>query len=130
MARGIPHGGDRPFGEEDIEFFACVGSSLGAALRRGLGVLPPAGGDAYEPSATGALVLGADLRLVSMTAGARAWVGAFPLAELFAAWGMLPAVIYPLATRVRAGGAVAQAPEPPCGLERNGSDVVRQRLSG
>jgi hypothetical protein len=54
-------------------------------------------------------VLSADLRVVSVTAGARAWVGAFQLADLFAAWGMLPAVVYPLATRVRAGGAVAQA---------------------
>jgi DNA-binding CsgD family transcriptional regulator len=102
-------GGDRSFAEEDIEFLACAGSSLGAALRRGLGVAAPAGGDASGPSGTGVLVLSADLRVVSVTAGARAWVGAFPLADLFAAWGMLPAVVYPLATRARAGGAAAQA---------------------
>jgi DNA-binding CsgD family transcriptional regulator len=102
-------GSDRPFGEEDIEFFECVASSLGAALRRGLGVVTPAGEDASEPSATGVIVLSADLHMVSVTAGAHAWVGAFPAAELFAAWGMLPAVVYPLATRVRMGGAAAQA---------------------
>ena len=101
-------GGDRPFGEDDIEFLACAGASLGAALRRGLG-LTPTGADSPGPSATGVLVLSADLRVVSVTAGARAWVGAFPLADLFAAWGMLPAMVYPLAARVRVGGAAAQA---------------------
>jgi DNA-binding CsgD family transcriptional regulator len=101
--------GDRPFHEGDLEFLASVGSSLGAVLRRGLGAAPPATGDASELGSTGVIVLNADLQVVSVTAGALAWIGAFPLADVFAAWGMLPAVVYPLATRARAGAAVAQA---------------------
>jgi len=54
-------------------------------------------------------VLNADLRVVDTTAGARAWIGAFPAAGLFAAWGMLPATIYPVATRARAGKAATGA---------------------
>ena len=71
--------GDRPFHEGDLEFLASVGSSLGAALRRGLGAAPPVTGDASELESTGVIVLNADLQVVSVTAGARAWIGAFPL---------------------------------------------------
>jgi DNA-binding CsgD family transcriptional regulator len=100
---------DRPFREEDLEFLASIDSSLGAALRRGLGEVPPASGDVPGPGSTGVIVLNADLQVVNMTAGARAWIGAFPQAVVFAAWGILPAVVYPLATRARAGRAAAQA---------------------
>lgn len=82
-------GGDRPFGEDELEFLATAGSALGPALRRGLGFMPPRKGTA-TPSATGVIVVNAGLDVVSATAGARAWIGAFPLAWLFAAWGMLP----------------------------------------
>jgi DNA-binding CsgD family transcriptional regulator len=101
--------GDQPFREEDLEFLGSVGTSLGAALRRGLGVSPPGRGDVPEPGSTGVIVLSADLQVVSLTGGARAWAGALPLADVFASWGILPAVVYPLAVRARAGGAAAQA---------------------
>jgi DNA-binding CsgD family transcriptional regulator len=102
-------GGDRPFGDDELEFLANAGSALGPALRRGLGCMPPPGKDASTPSTTGVIVLNADLKVVSATAGARAWIDAFPLAWLFAAWGMLPGTIYPVATRARAGAAGARA---------------------
>jgi DNA-binding CsgD family transcriptional regulator len=46
-------------------------------------------------------VLDPNLMLVSSTAGARAWIDALPSARLFAAWGMLPSVVYPAATLAR-----------------------------
>jgi DNA-binding CsgD family transcriptional regulator len=102
-------GSDRPFHDDELEFLATAGSALGPALRRGLGFMPPPGGNASTPGATGVIVLNADLKVVSATAGARAWIGAFPLAWLFAAWGMLPGTVYPVATRARAGAAEARA---------------------
>jgi len=101
-------GGDRPFQDDDLEFLANAGPALGSALRRGLGFTPPGRGTA-EPSTTGVIVLNADLRVVGATAGARSWIDAFPLASLFTAWGMLPATIYPVATRARAGGGATEA---------------------
>ncbi|MCP9486061.1 MAG: helix-turn-helix transcriptional regulator [Gaiellaceae bacterium MAG52_C11] len=62
-------------------------------------------GIVVEPSPPGVLVLDRDLRLVSSTAGARAWIDALPSAGLFAAWGMLPSVVYPAATLARLGTA-------------------------
>ena len=100
---------DRPFRDRDLEFLATAGPALGAALRRGLGFTPPPDREAAKPSTTGVIVLNADLRVVDTTAGARAWIGAFPAAGLFAAWGMLPATIYPVATRARAGKAATGA---------------------
>ena len=47
------------------------------------------------------MVLDPNLMLVSWTAGARAWIDALPSARLFAAWGMLPSVVYPAATLAR-----------------------------
>jgi len=94
---------DRPFRGGDLEFLASVGPALGAALRRGLGFTPLPDRDAAKLSTTGVILLNADLRVVDTTAGARAWLGAFQAAGLFAAWGMLPGTIYPVATRARAG---------------------------
>jgi DNA-binding CsgD family transcriptional regulator len=45
------------------------------------------------------------LRPISWTAGARAWIDVLPSAKLFAAWGMLPSVVYPAATLARTGTA-------------------------
>ena len=101
--------GDRPFHDDDLELLASVGPALGSALRRGLGFTPPPDRDAPTPSPTGVIVLNADLGVIDATAGARAWIDAFPQAALFAAWGMLPATIYPTATRARAGRAVTGA---------------------
>jgi DNA-binding CsgD family transcriptional regulator len=100
---------DRPFHDDDLEFLASTGSALGSALRRGLGCIPPPGGAVSKSKTTAVIVLNANLAVVSATAGARAWIDAFPLARVFAAWGMLPAVVYPVATRARAGITEARA---------------------
>jgi DNA-binding CsgD family transcriptional regulator len=86
---------DRPFDEDDLELLAAVGPSLGSALR----------GTSYPPSLEmpnhrppGVIVLDRELRIVSLTAAARAWIETFPSAEIYAAFGMLPAMVYPVAT--------------------------------
>ena len=99
--------GDRPFDDDDLELLASAGSTLGAALRRGCTAAAP--GSAHEPAAPGVIVLNPDLSVASRTAGARAWIDALPAAGLFAAWGMLPAIVYPVATRARGGQAAAGA---------------------
>jgi DNA-binding CsgD family transcriptional regulator len=94
---------DRRFEAADLELLAQVGPSLGAALRRraaDIGV-----GAVTDPRAPGVLIVDRELNLVSQTASARGWIGSLPAASLFAAWGMLPAVVYPAATRARAGEA-------------------------
>jgi DNA-binding CsgD family transcriptional regulator len=102
-------GAEPPFAERDLELLAEVGPCLGAALRRSL-VLDGRRGDA-PTSPSGVLLLDADLRPVSWTAAARAWVDALPAAELYAAFGMLPAMVYPIATIARSGNGS-------CALER------------
>ena len=102
---------DASFAEHDLELLAQVGPTLGSALRRTLGgvsrEIPAA------PSSPGVVVLDPDLRAVSWTAGAREWIDAFPGAGLFAAWGILPATVYPVAAlaRSRNGSADARALE-------------------
>jgi len=94
---------DRPFEEHDLELLAAIGPCLGSALRRS--VMTAATGTIAPPSDPGMLVLDHSLRLVSWTASARAWIDALPSAWLFAAWGMLPSVIYPAATLARSTDA-------------------------
>ena len=96
-------GGDRSFEVRDLELLAEVGPSLGSALRRR--VMDASDGVVVEPSPPGVLVLDRDLRLISSTAGARVLIDALPSARLFAAWGMLPSVVYPAATLARLGTA-------------------------
>jgi DNA-binding CsgD family transcriptional regulator len=97
---------DRPFEEQDLELLASLGPSLGSALRRhALGV-------SREPSVErppGVLVLDASLKLRSWTAAAREWIDTLPAARLNAAWGILPTVIYPAATRARSGAGADRA---------------------
>lgn len=100
-------GSDRRFEDADLELLANIGPCLASPLRRG--VTHANEGDALAPSPPGVLVLDRDLMVVSWTAGARAWIDALPLARLFAAWGMLPAVVYPSAARARSGSAAAGA---------------------
>jgi hypothetical protein len=50
-----------------------------------------------------------NLRLVSWTAGARTWIDALPSARLFAQFGMLPSVVYPVATLARTRRSAAGA---------------------
>jgi DNA-binding CsgD family transcriptional regulator len=99
--------GDPPFGEHDLALLAEVGPSLGSALRRrvdGAGQGPVA-----PPSAPGVIVLDGELQPISWTTGARSWIDAMPLAPLFAAWGMLPAVVYPVAALARVADAATGA---------------------
>jgi DNA-binding CsgD family transcriptional regulator len=90
---------DASFAEHDLELLAHVGPALGSGLRRTVGdasrEIPAA------PSSPGVVVLNPDLRAVSWTAGAREWIDSLPLAGLFAAWGILPASIYPVAALAR-----------------------------
>jgi DNA-binding CsgD family transcriptional regulator len=100
---------DRMFDEDDLELLAHAGASMGSALRRtsiGQGAT-----SAAEPRPPGVLVLDRELRLVSSTAGARAWLDVMPAAQIAAMFGILPAVIYPAATlaRTRSDGHGAQA---------------------
>ena len=99
------------FAQDDLELLAQVGPMLGSALRRRFGgpIAPSVAG----PDSPGVVVLDRDLRAVSWTAAAREWIDALPLAGLFAAWGILPATIYPVAAlaRLRTGSGAAHALE-------------------
>jgi DNA-binding CsgD family transcriptional regulator len=90
---------DRAFGDGDLDLLATVASSLGSVVRRRL--MEASGDGALEPSTPGVIVLDSDLSPVSRTAGAQAWIDSLPSAALFAAWGMLPPEVYPLATVAR-----------------------------
>jgi DNA-binding CsgD family transcriptional regulator len=95
------------FAEDDLELLAQVGPTLGSALRRRLG---GASSDSLAaPTSPGVLVLDRDLRAVSWTAGAREWIDALPLAALWAAWGILPAVVYPVAALARSRNGPCEA---------------------
>jgi DNA-binding CsgD family transcriptional regulator len=100
-------GADRRFEAGDLELLANVGPNLGSALRRGF--MSAKESYAHEPSPPGVIVLNPDLSRVSWTAGARAWIDVLPAARLFAAWGMLPAVVYPVATLSRSRDAATDA---------------------
>jgi DNA-binding CsgD family transcriptional regulator len=102
---------DPSFAEQDLELLAQVGPTLGSALRRRVG---GASHDSLPaPSSPGVVVLDRDLQAVGWTAGAREWIDALPLAALWAAWGILPAVVYPVAAlaRSRNGSSGAHALE-------------------
>lgn len=58
---------------------------------------------------TGVIVLNSSLAVVHSTAGAQAWIDVLPAAGLFAAWGMLPATAYPVATLARSPDTAANA---------------------
>ena len=92
---------DARFGEDDLELLAQVAPMLGAALRRRLEA--ECGDDVTASSAPGVVVLDEQLRPVSWTAAVRGWIDAFPASAMFAAWGILPPVIYPVAALARSG---------------------------
>jgi DNA-binding CsgD family transcriptional regulator len=95
-------GGDEPsFVESDLRLLDSVAGPLGSALRRH--AMQPRTGDAAEPGPPGTVILDRDLRPVSWTTGARAWIELLPSARLFAGWGMLPSVVYPTAVLARSG---------------------------
>jgi DNA-binding CsgD family transcriptional regulator len=98
--------GDRRFDQDDLDLLAGVGGHLGSALRRTM-YAQIGGSRAAGPGPPGVIVLGQQLLPVSWTAGARAWIEAFPGAAMFAAFGMLPSVIYPAATIARSESSAA-----------------------
>lgn len=102
---------DAFFAQDDLELLSQAAPTLGSALRRRMAA---ASHDSVAaPSSPGVVVLDRDLRAVSWTAGAREWIDALPLAGLFAAWAILPAVVYPVAAlaRSRNGSSGAHALE-------------------
>jgi DNA-binding CsgD family transcriptional regulator len=99
--------GDAAFATDDLELLGQVGPPLGSALRRRIGGADS--GSLAVPSSPGVVVLDRDLRAVSWTAGAREWIDALPLAGLWAAWGILPAVVYPVAALARSRKAPSGA---------------------
>jgi DNA-binding CsgD family transcriptional regulator len=66
-------------------------------------------GGVSEPALPGVIVLDPNLAVVSSTAAARAWMDALPAAALFTTWGILPPVVYPVATLSRSRKAVTEA---------------------
>jgi DNA-binding CsgD family transcriptional regulator len=102
-------GAERPFAKEDVDLLAQVGPGLGAALRRSLARDRRSGTAPASPP--GVVVLDRELRPLSWTAGARAWIDVLPAARVYAALGMLPAMVYPVATLARNAANGARALE-------------------
>lgn len=98
---------DRPFEQEDLALLASVGSHLGSALRRRFAA--SVRGARFELEPSGVMVLDAELRVVSRTEAARGWLNRFPAAGLFAAWGIVSPIVYPVATRARSSTTAATA---------------------
>ncbi len=94
---------DAPFAPEDLALLADLGPGFGAALRRRVDRASHGGAAASSPP--GVVVLDDELQPVSWTAGARSWIDALPMAEVFALWDILPAVVYPVAALARADGS-------------------------
>ena len=92
---------ERPFSDDDLDLLAAAGPPMAVVLRRSIVDVRREGPDPSDPP--GVLVLDRELRPVSRTNAASRWIAALPLADLFALWGMLPAVIYPAATLARSG---------------------------
>jgi DNA-binding CsgD family transcriptional regulator len=97
---------DARFAERDLDLLAQVGPVLGSALRHNL---PANNGGAAAPTAPGVIVLGGDLSIVTSTASARAWLDALPSAGVYAAFGILPAMVYPAATLSRSPETAGRA---------------------
>ena len=94
---------DRSFQDGDLELLASVAPSLGSALRRTMYADGPSAEAETETYGPGVIVLDHALTPVSSTAAARSWLDTFPDAPMLAAFGMLPAVIYPAAATARMG---------------------------
>ena len=98
-------GTERPFAGRDLDLLAQVGPGMGAALRRSLARDRRSG--SAPASAPGVIVLDSGMRPLSWTAGARAWIDVLPAAQVYAALGMLPAMVYPVATLARSRNDVS-----------------------
>jgi DNA-binding CsgD family transcriptional regulator len=98
---------DRCFEDRDLDLLADVGASLGSVLRRS--TIDGSGAADGVRRRPGVIVLGADLGVVSSTASARDWIDVFPSAKAYAAFGMLPGMVYPAATLARSPDTAARA---------------------
>ena len=96
---------DPSFEEGELDLLESVAPAVGSALRHN--AMQPGPSDVPQPGPPGTLVLDRDLRPVSWTMGARAWIDSLPSAQLFANWGMLPSVVYPTAVLAREGNTDA-----------------------
>jgi DNA-binding CsgD family transcriptional regulator len=96
---------DRPFESEHLELLAEVGPAMGSALRR---AAMSRTGEQATAHPAGVIVLDGELRLVSSTAAARAWIDALPSAQLYARMGILPTVVYPTAAVARSAHEAAR----------------------
>jgi len=97
---------DARFAEHDLDLLAQLGPALGSALR----LNPPASdGGAAARTVPGVIVLGGDLSVVMWTASARAWLEVLPSAGVYAAFGILPAMVYPAATLSRSPDTASRA---------------------
>lgn len=92
---------DRAFTEDEVDLLADVAPHLGSGLRRQVSVLATHGPVVVRPP--GVLVMDHDLAVRSLTASARDWAAILPGAAAFSDWGMLHAVVYPVATLARSG---------------------------
>jgi DNA-binding CsgD family transcriptional regulator len=99
---------DRPFDPDDLELLADVGASIAPALRRSVIETNGTAGVA-DPIPLGVIVLDRELRRVSWTPWARAWIDLLPSAPLYASMGILPSVVYPAATRARSAASAVGA---------------------
>jgi DNA-binding CsgD family transcriptional regulator len=97
---------ERPFDDEDLRLLSTIGSWMGSALRRKTYPSQPGLPESRPP---GVIILGSDLSVVSLTGGARDWIGTFPSAYLYFAFGILPAMVYPAATLARSRTRAGQA---------------------
>jgi DNA-binding CsgD family transcriptional regulator len=98
---------DSAFSADELQLLGRIGPSLGSALRRTR--LGAGDGGVLDPILPGVIVLDPTLGILSWTAAARAWIDALPAATLFTAWGILPPVIYPVATLSRSPQTRAEA---------------------
>jgi DNA-binding CsgD family transcriptional regulator len=98
---------DRRFNGDELALLAAAGRTIGSALRRGWMV----GGNAepLDMSTPGVLVLDRSLNVVSRTIVTTSYLDALPAGAMFAAWGMLPAVVYPVAMMARSTGRAKDA---------------------
>lgn len=95
--------GDPAFDESELDLLESIAPAVGSALRRH--AMQPGHIEPRDPGLPGTLVLDRNLRPVSWTTAARAWIDALPSAQLFASWGMLPSVVYPTAVLARSAEA-------------------------
>ena len=120
---------DGSFEDEDLELLASVGPSLGSALRRTMYDDGPAGAE-DPPHGPGVLVLDRALAPVSSTAAARSWIDSLPGAQMLAAIGMLPSVIYPAAVTARTESSPAGTHALVQAVDRRWVSVEAARLEG